>query len=153
MTGRKRPKVTQTRMAGTDHAVITLEGGTTGAYRREPCRGCPWRVDNTGLFPAEAFRHSAPTAYDAAFHTFACHESGSKSPATCAGFLLRNSANNIGVRLAVSGGRIDPSQVTDGGHELHESYRAMAIANGVPADDPAIEPCRDDGDAGWKISP
>jgi hypothetical protein len=33
--------------------------------------------------------------------------------------------------------------VEDGGHELHESYRAMAIANGVAADDPVLAACRD----------
>lgn len=30
---------------------------------------CPWRVDATGEFPADAFRHSAETAYDMATET------------------------------------------------------------------------------------
>ena len=34
-------------------------------------------------------------------------------------------------------------EVDDGGHELHESYRAMAIANGVSPDDPVLAQCRD----------
>lgn len=142
---RKRPIETRRRMAGPDHAVITLEGGQS-TYRREPCGGCPWRVDNTGDFPAEAFKHSASTAYDMSQHVFSCHESGPKNPATCAGFLLRNADNNLAVRLAMYGGRIDPAQLSDGGHGLHESYRAMAVANGVPEDDPALAPCRANGD-------
>ncbi|WP_455289311.1 DUF6283 family protein [Cupriavidus necator] len=52
----------------------TVEGGK-GGYRRKPCGKCPWRVDATGELPAEAFRHSAETAYDMATHTFACHSS------------------------------------------------------------------------------
>jgi hypothetical protein len=35
------------------------------------------------------------------------------------------------------------NDVTDGGHVLHANYRAMAIANGVKADDPALSYCRD----------
>lgn len=33
--------------------------------------------------------------------------------------------------------------VHDGGHELHDSYRAMAEANGVPHDDPVLKDCRE----------
>lgn len=138
-------KITATRMAGPDHAVHTVEGGS-GLYRREPCGGCPWRVDNTGLFPAEAFRHSANTAYDMATHSFACHESGAEKPATCAGFLLRNAANNLAVRLKLSAGTLDMAEISDGGHEMHSSYRVMAVANGVPADDPALARCRGDNE-------
>lgn len=32
--------------------------------------------------------------------------------------------------------------VYHGGHELHASYRAMAIANGVSPSDPILAPCR-----------
>ncbi|WP_339110159.1 hypothetical protein [Thioclava sp. GXIMD4216] len=49
-----RTKITRTRMAGDDHAVISLEG-SKGSYRRQQCAGCPWRKDQTGEFPAEAF--------------------------------------------------------------------------------------------------
>jgi hypothetical protein len=34
------------------------------------------------------------------------------------------------------------NDVSDGGLALHDNYRAMAIANGVPADDPTIAACR-----------
>lgn len=135
------PQVIRTRPAGPDHAVVSVEGGSRG-YRRWPCDGCPWRVDQTGVFPAEAFRLSAATAYDAAERMFGCHETGREKPLTCAGFLLRGAEHNLAWRVAAATGRIDPSAVHDGGAVLHESYRAMAEANGVPADDPALARCR-----------
>jgi hypothetical protein len=137
---RKPPVVTAVRPAGSNHQVLTVEGGGC-SYRREPCPTCPWRVDAVGEFPAEAFRHSANTAYDMAMNTFACHSSGAAKPATCAGFLLRGSAHNMGVRLGLAMGRYR-LDVTDGGHELHASYRDMAEANGVDPNDPVLAPCR-----------
>lgn len=136
--------VKRTRVADENHVVQSVEGQRSG-YRRQPCGGCPWLVRNAGTFPAEAFRLSAETAVDMALHTFACHESGAVKPATCAGFLLRNAANNLGVRLAVMRGQIDLEAVTEPqDEELWSSYRAMAIGNGVHADDPAIAHCRAD---------
>lgn len=140
----RRTKITRRRFAGRDHAVLTVTGGDS-IYRREPCEQCPWRKDQTGSFPAEAFVLSAPTSYDMAMHTFACHMSGTEKPATCAGFLLMNADNNLMVRLKVSDGKIDFSEIADGGHELHEGYRAMAVANGVDPDDEALALCRDNG--------
>ncbi len=137
---RKPAIVTSIRPAGSEHQVVTVEGGG-GQYRREPCADCPWRVDATGIFPAEAFRHSAPTAYDLADRTFGCHQSGKDKPATCAGFLLRGADHNLSVRLSHMTGRFK-DDVHDGGHELHEDYRAMAIANGVDPTDPVLKPCR-----------
>jgi hypothetical protein len=136
-----KPTIVNTRVADTNNVVRTVTGGR-GHYRREPCGGCPWRVDQTGAFPAEAFRISAPTAYDMADSKFACHEAGAGSPTTCAGFLLRGADHNMAVRLAVAQRRIDLAQVSDGGHELHDSYRAMAEANGVDPDDHALRECR-----------
>lgn len=77
-----------------------------------------------------------------ATHTFACHESGVSKPAMCAGFLLRGANHNLSVRLKM----IQCSSfgdVHDGGHELHENYRAMAVTNGVAPDDPSLAACRD----------
>jgi len=141
----RRPKAkpvveTRARPAGPDHQVVTLEGGS-GLYRREPCSDCPWRKDATGEFPPEAFVHSAPTAYDMADATFACHQQGKKKPATCAGFLLRGSQHNMTVLLGLITGRYK-LDVEDGGVELHDNYRAMAIANGVDPAHPALRPCR-----------
>ena len=138
---RRRPRITARHAAGNDHQVVTIEGGT-GAYRRKPCSDCPWRTDAVGAFPAEAFRHSACTAYDMAQSTFACHQSGAKAPATCAGFLLRGADHNLSVRLGRRTGRIQ-DDVSDGGHDLHASYKAMAVANGVAEDDPVLQQCRE----------
>jgi len=141
MTERKRPKVVEVRKAGADHQVLTIVGGQ-GGYRRTPCGDCPWRKDAAGEFPAEAFRHSATTAYDMSDRTFACHQSGRAKPAICAGFLLRGAAHNLAVRLRYMQGRI-LDDVHDGGCDLHDNYRAMAVANGVDSNDPALAPCRD----------
>jgi hypothetical protein len=75
-------------------------------------------------------------------HTFTCHQSGAEKPAMCAGFLLRGSEHNLSVRLAYINGHLK-DDVTDGGHELHENYRQMAVANGVDPMDPALAACRD----------
>lgn len=135
-------RVTRSRPAGPDHEVLSVKGGGE-AYRRRPCGGCPWRVDQVGVFPAEAFGHSAPTAYDLSDRVFACHESGAARPATCAGFLLRGADHNLAVRVRAAAGRLDLDQVHDGGHELHQDYRAMAVANGVDPDDERLALCRD----------
>ncbi|PIG96912.1 DUF6283 family protein [Deinococcus sp. UR1] len=136
------PRVTQIRPAGSNHQVVTLEGRTEDGPMRQPCPTCPWRVDATGEFPAEAFRHSAPTAYDMAQNVFSCHTAGTERPRTCAGFLLRGAAHNMAVRMSVLAGRLNLSEISDGGHQLHDSYRAMAEANGVHPNDPVLTPCR-----------
>jgi hypothetical protein len=138
---KSRARITGKRPAGPDHQVVSVEGGA-GLYRREPCGGCPWRIDQIGAFPADAFRHTANTAYDMAKETFACHESGVDKPAICAGFLLRGALHNLSVRLKCARGQLG-DDVRDGGHALHANYRAMAVANGVPPDDPALAKCRD----------
>jgi hypothetical protein len=142
---RKRPRITRRRPAGRHHAVITVEGAGKGrGYRVEPCAQCPWRCDRRGQFPPEAFRLSAPTAYDAAMSTFACHMSPASAPQTCAGFLLSPGAlHNLVVRMRLADGRLDFGRIKRAGLRLYRSYRAMAIANGVAPDDPRIAPCRD----------
>ena len=135
-------KVVETRPASATDQVLTLKGGSGKLYRREPCDGCPWRVDQTGEFSAEAFRHSAHTSFDMAMTTFTCHESGKYKPTVCAGFLLNGSFHNVAVRIKSADARINLASVHDGGHELHADYRTMAEANGVPADDPALAECR-----------
>lgn len=141
VSNRPGPTITATRPAGPEHQVLTVEGGSRG-YCKRPCSDCPWRVDAAGIFPAEAFRHSASTAYDLASNVFACHQSGAEKPRTCAGFLLRGADHNMAVRLGRMRGDVK-DDLDDGGHELHTSYRAMAIANGVDPDDPVLERCRE----------
>lgn len=139
-------KIIDRHKAGRRHQVLTLNGSNK-LFRRAPCATCPWRRDAIGEFPAEAFRHSACTGADGAhfspeaMHTFACHESGSKKSAVCAGYILQNHAA-IGWRIAVTRGEFDPKMVSADGLDLFDSYYEMAVANGVPADDPAIASCR-----------
>lgn len=137
MTG----ELVEVRPVDDEHQVVTVEAAPL-SYRRRPCGGCPWRLDQVGSFPADAFRHSARTAHDLSGNGFGCHESGIRRPATCAGFLLRGAEHNLSVRIRIAAGELDPEQVDDGGHPLHDGYTTMAIANGVPADDPALEHCR-----------
>lgn len=138
MAGNKST-ITDIRSAGEDHRVVTAEGGGKG-YCKRPCADCPWRKDAAGVFPAEAFKHSASTAYDLAQNTFACHQAGVDQPRVCAGFLLRGAEHNLAIRLGLIHGRYQG--VEDGGHELHENYRAMAIANGLDPEDEALTRCR-----------
>jgi hypothetical protein len=148
MKPRKRqlPKITRRRMAGRKHAVITVVSKADGrrSHRVKPCAQCPWRRDQAGSFPAEAFRLSAPTAYDAAMSNFGCHMSPASAPLTCAGFLLSAGAlHNLLVRIGLATGRIDRAKLDRDGLALFKSYRAMAIANGVAPDDPVLALCRD----------
>lgn len=136
---RTNSNVIRTRPAGEGHQVVTVKGGK--GYRRAPCGGCPWKTENDKQFPPQAFCHSASTAYDMADSVFACHESGVNGGHTCAGFLLRGAEHNLAVRIGKLTGRY-ADDVTDGGQELHHSYRAMAIANGVAPDAPELEKCR-----------
>lgn len=136
-----RPEVTEVHPVDDENQVLSVVGGH-GGYRRSPCGGCPWRVDRTGSFPAGAFVVSAPTAYDQADRAFGCHESGTERPVTCAGFLLRGAEHNLAVRMRAASGQLDLDSISDGGHELHDGYVSMAVANGVDADDPALRRCR-----------
>jgi len=136
----KRVSIKEIRPADHEHQVVTVTGGK-GAFRKKPCRGCPWVEENAGTFPAEAFRLSANTACDMAQKQFACHESGTNKPATCAGFLLRGADHNLSVRMARLKGERFMGLAPDE-RALFADYRAMAIGNGVPADDPAIRDCR-----------
>lgn len=134
-------KVIGVTPAGDNHQVVTVDS-TKGQYRKKPCRNCPWRKDAVGEFPAEAFKVSAPTAYDMSDRIFGCHSSTTEKPSTCAGFLLRGAEHNLSVRLAKLRGT-SYDDVSDGGHELFNSYREMAVANGVPENDVSLEKCRD----------
>ena len=137
---------------GSDYGVVRINRDTPATIRRKPCPTCPWRKDAlTGAFPAEAFRSSASTAYDASLTTFSCHESGAKKNAICAGFILANSENNMAMRIKfMNGQKIDVSNPEE--VELYESYRAMAIANGVNPGDPRIAPCRGDDENGFEVA-
>lgn len=129
----------ETRYGAAGWGVVTVE--VNRGHQTAPCARCPWRKDaKIGRFPAEVFRLSARTTYDMADTTFGCHMSPMDRALTCAGFLLRGAADNLIVRLRAGQYGDVHSDV-----ELYGSYREMAIANGVDADDPVLEPCRGEG--------
>jgi len=136
-----KPKITNIRKAGCKHQVLEVHGGD-GSYCKQPCVQCPWRKDQVGKFPASAFLHSANTSFDMSTHQFACHMAGAEKPKTCAGFLLNGSIHNLTIRLKLAQGEIDLKSITDGGYELFDNYREMAIANGVKATNKKIADCR-----------
>lgn len=137
---KKVGRITRVRPAGPEHQVVTIEGGRSG-YCRKPCPDCPWRKDAVGAFPPEAFKHSAPTAYDMSDRVFSCHTAGAERTKVCAGFLLSGATHNLAVRLMHMKGELKDS-VSAAGHDLFDSYRDMAIANGVDPEDPVLSPCR-----------
>lgn len=112
------------------------------AHRRQPCAACPWRLDQPRRFKPGRFRALAGTAHDMSSRLFTCHKSPEDKPALCAGFLLRGANHNMAVRLMLIRSTLDLSAVSDGGHALHENYRAMAMANGVRAENAALRGCR-----------
>lgn len=138
----KKPKIVRVRLAGENHQVVTIHGKADGdrGYCLTPCATCPWRKDAVGEFPAEAFKISAHTSYDQSLVTFACHSSGGDRPRDCAGFIVKGSLHNVRARMNRAKGQYQ--DVTDGGHNLFDSYREMAIANGVDPNDPILKPCR-----------
>jgi hypothetical protein len=109
-------------------------------YAKTPCPECPWRRDvPVGQFPPERYVALAHTAYDLSLKVFACHMSKEGGEFACAGFLLQSSAHNLSVRMADHGFEVSSP------YPLYETYREMAIANGVSRRDPALRDCRDDG--------
>jgi hypothetical protein len=116
-------------------------------HQVKPCSDCPWRKDvPAGNFPPERFVALAHTAYDMSMAQFACHKSREGREFACAGFLLAGAAHNLGVRLGLRAGMVDLAAVSSE-VELYPNFRAMAIANGVPADHRALTSCRDDTSA------
>lgn len=109
-----------------------------------PCANCPWRRDVApGEFPPERFAALARSAEDMSQVIFTCHKSAEQEPIACAGFLTQGAAHNMSVRLAMMFNELDYRD-RSGGCDLHPNYRAMAVANGVAADDPALAKIRDD---------
>lgn len=109
-------------------------------YATIPCAECPWRRDvPVGKFPPERYVALAPTAYDMAGTVFACHMSREGGEFACAGFILQSSAHNFACRMARQ--RLEVRSP----YPLFDTYRQLAVANGVPIDHPALDRCRDDG--------
>lgn len=76
--------------------------------------------------------------------TFGCHSSGTEKSKACAGFLLKGAVHNLAFRLGIVTGDYDLSKVSDGGNELFNNYKEMAVANGVDSNDPVLKDSRTD---------
>lgn len=110
-------------------------------HAKIPCAECPWRTDvPAGKFPPERYVALASTAYDMASTVFACHMSKDGSEFACAGFILKSSVHNFRCRMARA-----PFDEVRSPYPLFETYRELAVANGVDEYDPALRNCRDDG--------
>jgi hypothetical protein len=94
-----------------------------------------------GKFGPDRYIALATTAYDISDRIFTCHKSSEDEPIVCAGFLERGADHNLSIRLSYIKGDLT-FEDRSGGCELREDYRAVAIANGVDPDHPALKPCR-----------
>ncbi|MEV0149740.1 MULTISPECIES: DUF6283 family protein [unclassified Nonomuraea] len=115
-------------------------------HRKYPCGECPWQVKAPlGKFPAERYEQLRSTCRpDAAgipplpgAPMFGCHvgDPGTGEDLACAGWLVVEGHNHMGVRVAVMEGRLSMEALDRGDNwpELYESYEAMAEANGAAA--------------------
>lgn len=104
-------------------------------HRRYPCTECPWRRDTEpGSFPAERYEAlkettGAPGA-EAGLNAplFACHKSVPGRDEACAGWLAAAGVEHLGVRLAVTTGRLPAACLTPGvgWPDLFDTYAEMA---------------------------
>lgn len=142
----RRTTIKGTKIASDEYGVTSIEtsGGRKHVARKTPCEQCPWREDvPTGVFPAECIpaqrTHRLRCRH---VHVRLPHGGRAASGHMCAGFLLRHGAHNLSVRIALSGERIDLDKISDGGFPIYETYRDMAVANGVDPDDLVLKPVR-----------
>ena len=112
--------------------------------RDRPCPECPWqRKAPPGKFDADRYRQLAGTARQTMDGVFACHMSAEGGEIACAGYLATTGATSIRVRVWFAAGLVDLHAIDAAAREpdypdLYGSYAEMAVANGVPADDPAL---------------
>lgn len=104
---------------------------------RQPCRSCPWRVDQDAsdipgfsLEKAEGLAETCPqNGYGPEFGTpmFACHQSRESEEIVCAGWLATCGHAHPNARLLVSVGTIDREALQPGEDwpELHEDFEAV----------------------------
>lgn len=108
--------------------------------RSETCTECPWRRDvAVGHFPPERYVSLRRTCEQGFNNVFACHQTAEGHETVCVGYLMVDGLNNFRVRLAVIQGQYDPKMLKATG-PLYESFREMAVANGVVWDGDWNEP-------------
>lgn len=109
-----------------------------------PCANCPWRKDSpAGEFPAARYTALRATAgspgREAGFDApiFACHKSEPGRDRACAGWLAVAGVEHLGIRLAVTLGRLPATALQPAADwpDLFSSYDDMAQRNGAPTTD------------------
>lgn len=125
-------------------------------YRKFPCNECPIRADNCdnprSKFPAERWAALSVTVRDPQTGRqpmpgeimFGCHkgEPGTDRDLACAGWLAQFGSEHIGVRLAVTTGRLPESALETGENwpPLHQTWQDVVRAQTAPARAEATAP-------------
>lgn len=96
---------------------------------RQPCKTCPWRVDQDasvipGFSLELAERLERTTHGEFGSPMFACHQSREDEEIVCAGWLARYGYDSISVRLMLMSGRLSPEALEPGPGwpETHETF-------------------------------
>jgi hypothetical protein len=114
-----------------------------------PCGNCPWRRDApAGEFPAERYERLRTTigspGHEAGLNApiFACHKTEPGRDRACAGWLAVAGIDHLGIRLAVTLGRLPASVMRPGDDwpELFSTYDEMVERNRSTA--AAVPPAR-----------
>lgn len=98
---------------------------------RQPCRTCPWRVEqhadeipNFRLDMAEKLDATTSDQFGAPI--FQCHQSTGEKPVVCVGWLWRYGPDNIGIRLRLLNGQMQPEELEPNPEvELHETFQEV----------------------------
>lgn len=108
------------------------EERTCSTTVRQPCKTCPWRVDqgaedipNFSLEMAEALERTTHGEFGAP--QMACHQSREGEEFVCAGWLAVHGYDSIAVRLQVISGKLPAEALRPGPDwpELHDSFAEM----------------------------
>lgn len=110
-----------------------------GQSVRQPCKTCPWRVDqhadaipNFSLELAEGLANTCPrNGYgpDLGSPQFACHQSKDGDEIVCAGWLATNGAAHPAVRINVFAGHT-PAEALEPNEDwpdLHETFEEVIV--------------------------
>lgn len=119
---------------------------------------CPFRVDaEAGEFPASRFESLAVTAGREGAEAppsapmFACHH-GQGAQVACAGWLAVAGYDHLGVRMAISDGRLTYDALHAEGYELFDSYDDMAVQQSDGVYDRALaDAYRDRAGHNWPL--
>lgn len=99
------------------------------------CGTCPWRVSTkTEQIPGGGMDHGrSADCLDQGLTAMACHLSTDQEPVACAGFVQAqkgaDDGQNIGYRLAIIRGLLDPDDYGEDGGQLHPTLREMLAAH------------------------